>query len=736
MKRIISILLSLILLSGICGCTDEKVTSSSNENSNPTSSESYGKEEIISSEPNNNTSQNTDDKPLQIPNNSFETLIEESDGVQQIPIPGTENWSNDPDAYVLSVSNESIGNFSYYGWYVTESMSANYAKMTETQKKQYLEYIFEGEQCNYISLMVDSRFYYQSEETGFDIEYFKEQMCLGDGGLLDEFIKKDIPIFACLRAIPKWMQDKKPFWLQKKYADTFAQSIANMVYDLRIECGLNIVNVGIGDEPDGMSGDWDSRNVSHFHDVLPLITKYLKANGMGDVGIIGPETCVISHKWLNTLRSNPNTLNNLFAFSGHNFNLGGVNDLLFNTTRVLNKPLFITSMGILDEHTVAGNFLTVNENGEETIADYYTAMRNISPLLNNINKGANLITMWSPSVAIENITRLDVMPPNFYHIFYNENGEVFEKNLATSATYYYYSQALNTVKPGSKIYQCSNDKDGTMGASFENYIINATAGINPDGTWGINIFNKTDSTIAKPYADQAYAPKPQAERTIIVNLDIKGLYGTGSKEFKMYSTNTSGGYNEELGTVTLVDGRGTVEVFPLELLSLRSVESIKLNNKPMAIKQVIKRLNIAYVDNNYMVASGEKQNLMEAPKLVYYNDYANCGIKFNIKDFASIIGAKYEIVGNTVTVFNDTGYLKFIVGDKLVKYSGNIDGTFQLPDKMSLIKGEYYFELTDTMSGNIGKIFGIHYTQYENTGLVVVGETDIVNLGRFSQLFK
>jgi len=660
---------------------------------------------------------------------------EEADEGQNISVPGTENWSSDPNAYILTVSNESIGNFGYYGWYVTSGILSVYKKMTALQKKQYLEYMFEGEGCNYAALIVDQRFYYQSEETGFDIEHFKEQMSVGEGGLLDEFAKRKTPIFATIGSIPKWMRGKNS-WLQEKYTDAFARAIANMVYDLRVDCGLNVVNVGIGDEPDGMGGDTKSENISHYPSVLPKVKKYLKACGMENVGIIGAETCNIGQKWLNVLRSNDNSWNNLFAYSGHDFGFGGVTADLFNSTRITNKPLFVTSMGILNEHTVAGNFLEVTKGGVETVADYYTAIRNISPLLNNINMGANAITMWAPLTEVASITRLDAVPPNFYHIFYNSSGEVFKNNFATSATYYYYSQALNTVKPGAKIYQCSTDKEDTMGGSFEKYTMNAAAAVNKDGTWGINIFNKTDSEVAAPYADMPYAPIPQAARTITVNLDIKGLYGTGAKKFTMYSSNTAGSFCEGIGTVTLVDGRGTVEVFPLELLSLRSVDSIGLNNKPKAIKQEIKNLNIAYVGSNYMLSSGKKTPFRSTPQMVYYNDYKDCGVKFNIKDFAALIGVECTVSGKTVTVFNESGTLVFTVGERNARYSGNIEGAMLLPEKVSAVNGEYFFELTDTFAGSISEIFKIKYTQYKSTGLAVVGKTDVVNLGRFSALFN
>ena len=400
MKRIIALSLSLVLLFGICGCSNKKGNSSENEQPTESiSSDSVKKDESENTNSNvgNEQSSNSSNENVNVNNNSNVSSNDSNEEnsndnvVQNIQTPGTENWSTDPNAYVLSVSNESIGNFSYYGWYVTDTMFATYNKMTDEHKEKFLEYMFEGEQVNYIAVNVDASFYYQSEETGFDIRTFKEQKSHKKGGLLEEFANRKIPMFVTLTKVPNWMKKGEPYWLQEKYVDTFSRAIANMVYDLRIECGLNIINVAIGDEPDSLSGSSDSRNLAHYTDVLPLINKYLEKYGMQDVCITGPETCNISSKWLNTLRSSKDAWSNLSVFSGHDFGTGLLNTKIFNASRVTNKPVFVTSCGILNEHTVAGSFLGVNNKGQETISDYYTSMRNISALLNNINMGANEI---------------------------------------------------------------------------------------------------------------------------------------------------------------------------------------------------------------------------------------------------------------------------------------------------------------------------------------------------------
>lgn len=748
MKKCLAIILSICILLGICGCAgNTPATSSKDKDKTQTSSVSSDVNEDNNSSDETDDSSDTsskDDSNEQQSNNSENNNnnsnndFDESETTNKITIavPGTENWSDADDALTLTVSNETIGKFNYFGWFITETLSLYYQDLSKQQKEQFCKYVFEDEKVNYIALFVDCNFYYQSKETGTDIRHFMESWMVGQDSLIDQVIKRKIPVFVSMNKTPAWMRGTSGLWLKEGLEDDYARAVSNMVYDLHTEVGLNVVNVGLGDEPDTMVGNENSSCVAHYNKVMPLTRKYLDQKGYKNVGIIGPETCVVRPKWLNVLQSDKNIWDNLFGFSGHDFNTGLVTGTLLNQTRVANKPLFISSIGVLDEHTVAGDFFTVNKKGMDTIADYYTAMRNTSTLLNDINQGANVITLWQPLAYATSVSGLDGIAPNFYHIYADPTYELFSKGFATSANFDYYSQILQTVEPGSQIYQCSNDKEGTMGGSFTDYTLNANAGRNPDGTWGINIFNKTDSTIAAPHKDKPYAIIPQPAKTITVNIDIVGLYGTGEQQFKMYSANTAGGVKEDLGTITLVDGRGYVEVYPSEVLSLRSVKSIDLNNKPLVITEVIKKLNVAYAGEKYMLQNGKKVTLNSALELKYYEDFRTSAIKYEAEDFAKIIGAEYEISGKTVKIYNEHVTLTINADDNLAKYTGEKMGSVMFSEKAEYKNGKMYIVVSDTLIGTLNDIFDAKINQYSGTGLVIVGETNVVNLGRFSKLFQ
>ena len=752
MKKFLAIILSICILICVCGCGASKtpVKPSKDKDKKPTSSISSTVDEEDNSSDESEDSSDTsseDDgytgnnkKPNNNNNGGINNDFDESETTDKITIkvPGTENWSDAADAMTLTVSNESIGKFNYYGWFVTEYLSEQYLGFTDEQKELFCKYVFDEGRVNYIALFVDCNFYYQSKETGTDITHFIESWHVGEGkgSLIDEIIKRKIPVFASLNRTPAWMRGQSPLWLKEGLEDDYARAVSNMVYDLHTEVGLNIVNVGLGDEPDTMVGNENSSCVTHYTKVMPLTRKYLDEKGYKKVGIIGPETCVVRSKWANVLQDDKNIWDNLFGFSGHDFNTGLVTGSLLNQTRAANKPLFISSIGVLDEHTVAGDFFTTNKNGNDTIADYYTAMRNTSTLLNDINQGANVVTVWEPYTTTSSVSALDGIPPNFKHLYFDPTYDLFTKGIASSANYEYFTQILQTVEPGATIYQCSNNKEGTMGGSFTDYTLNANAGRNSDGTWGINIFNKTDSTIALPHRDKPYAIIPQPAKTITVNLDIVGLYGTGEQQFKMYSANTAGGVKEDLGTITLVDGRGYVEVYPSEVISLRSVKSIDLNNKPLVITEVIKSLNIAYEGKDYALINGQKVSLNSALEIKYYDDYRTSAIKYEVEDFAKLIGVQCEISGTTVKLYNERASMTINANDALVKYTGEKMGSFMLAEKTEFKNGKMYIVVNGTVVGVLKEVLGAKINQYSESGLLVVGDSKVINIGRFTKLFQ
>ena len=141
MKKFIAIILSICILIGVCGCAGNKpanpskdkdktpsssVVTDTNDDNNSSdesdnSSDTSSKDETDKQQSDNET----DD------NDSIDFDEDETTSNITIKVPGTENWSDAADALTLTVSNETIGKFNHFGWFITELVSEFYMSLSK-----------------------------------------------------------------------------------------------------------------------------------------------------------------------------------------------------------------------------------------------------------------------------------------------------------------------------------------------------------------------------------------------------------------------------------------------------------------------------------------------------------------------------------------------------------------------------------------------------------------------------
>lgn len=655
--------------------------------------------------------------------------------------PGTENWSTAEDAVILTVDNETTHTNDYYGWYLTEATNEQYLSMSKADKERFLHYLFDEEKVNMFAFLFNTKLYYPNDKAGFDISYFKQQWHIGKGSLLEEAMKRGITLFMCPTiGVPAYMRGVNVYspytgqtlrrGLDPKYAPDLGKVYANMVYDLYKDCGLKISFVGTSDEP-----DFGTMTVEALAEVIKSMRKALDSMGLKSTKIASVETTNFAPRWYKYLRNDKECWNALGAFTGHDFTVGNISQEFADMVHADGKYIMSTSSGILDEVTVMGDYLEYDENDKPIINDYFTAVRNLSSYLNDTNLCVSAYTAWLPMIGADTLANLDSIAPNFYHLFYNKTGELLGDTIATSANFNYYAQALKTVSPGAAIFPCSNNVDGRMAGSFEKSQLCANAGMNKDGSWGINILNKTDSDIA-----YSFNFKTQPGKKITVNLDILGLYGTGTQIFDVYSCATDGTAQKRVGTVTLVDGRGYTEVYPFELVSLRSRQKIGINYQASQTENVTKGANILYYGHNTALLNGVKTRLAATPALTVDDTFT--GTLLTVKDLATVLGATYERDGKNVYIHLGDAMLSFIIGSSDVKYVGEISGSARMDIKAYEKNGEVYILLSKSLASAINSAFPVHFTQYAGAGLIVVytsgeaPENPVINLKRFTKLFS
>jgi hypothetical protein len=149
------------------------------------------------------------------------------------------------------------------------------------------------------------------------------------------------------------------------------------------------------------------------------------------------------------------------------------------------------------------------------------------------------------------------------------------------AKFFYLRELAKTVTVGSQVHLCSTDRTQAPSTWMECTYgpmtpITATAALQPDGRWGLIVFN-TSSDRKQPEQDYGFVAHPPT--TFDVTFDVPKLAGAGTQAFTARKITPQ---REELDLpgLTMQDGRITVRgLKPEEMVSLRSVGVAALKNR-------------------------------------------------------------------------------------------------------------------------------------------------------------
>ncbi len=654
--------------------------------------------------------------------------------------PGTENWSDSKDALTIVVDNEVSHTWDHYGLYFTHPSSLKYTMLTDEDRETIDKLIFDDLNVGMVGVNFPLTDYHTTEEFGYYVQNFGETLGIGDGSLLDGAIERDLLLDICASAhIPAYMLEEGK--LKDEYLEKYAQMLARAVYDLKEYYDLDVKLMGTGDEPDLSNAIRD--------DQMPVIVKtmrqYLDKYGLVNTVIASNETANLAlNNGLHELRQDQDAWDALGAISGHDFNTGVVTKLLSQAQSAWNKPMYSTSSGYDGYDEKIGDWLKRDADGIMSVEDYMKAIQNSSAILTDMNLGASgYLTFNAVSPADTSATAATT---DFSLVYFDIVGGMgLGDTYAISANYKYTKQINNTIGQNATIYKSymvtedgidwMTERDNWSRDQFNEKVAFST-GHNSDGTWGINILNKTDDDIYASMTSQSM--KPMAGETLTINLDVRSLYGTGVQEFEMWSITPQSTISEMVGTFTLVDGRGTIEVFPFELMSLRSVNSIDDNFVADEYEDLFANAGVFYMGYDFAYIRGEKVDLKVAPSRENTSANGWC-TKIALEDFATMIGGTYSRKGDTITVACEWDTFTFEVGDTFMKHGG---GTAIIPS-VKEESGVPMLTLTDLLLTTISKQTGYEFEDIGTAiGLIMIQydeydmDTPITNLSRLTSRFE
>ena len=130
-----------------------------------------------------------------------------------------------------------------------------------------------------------------------------------------------------------------------------------------------------------------------------------------------------------------------------------------------------------------------------------------------------------------------------------------DNQLIIHLKYWYFKNVMNTFDYGSIFRHSTSDVDGEMNAQKAGLV--AAAAQNPDKSWTIGLVN------------QSGLKRRPSQDTYTADVYVEELQNAGPLHFKGQSSTASDHYLN-IGSYTMVNGHLTINVKPLELITLRS----------------------------------------------------------------------------------------------------------------------------------------------------------------------
>ncbi len=205
-----------------------------------------------------------------------------------------------------------------------------------------------------------------------------------------------------------------------------------------------------------------------------------------------------------------------------------------------------------------------SDNGSEEPGNSARAVSLSARFLNDMN---HRVTHWIHFLGFET----DDPKDNATRII-SYSAEPFKTTVYQK--YYTYQQLADTFDVGAIFRASQSSSEGDMNWTYglKPRVIAATA-VNPDGSWGVGIANYTaDSFLGvQGWGDDKWNTEQGGHtpgQTFPVTIRIDELKDKGDLKFEVHRSNDAA-QNAKAPPVTMKNGEVTVEVAPLELVTLR-----------------------------------------------------------------------------------------------------------------------------------------------------------------------
>ncbi len=328
----------------------------------------------------------------------------------------------------------------------------------------------------------------------------------------------------------------------------YAALLAGFIRQFQDKTGILINNTGVLNEP-------NDRPVRFSNAQWPLVIKDLRAaldtRGLQAVGIVAPESAncgADAYAVVDAIKADPAAWNALAGIATHSYNNAATPEM---AARTRNKSYWITEAGGITDT-------------DEDAGDAAQAASLASRLLNDVNHG---VTHWQFFIGAEQadphgntgrILKYDVAP----------------FRLTILQKYYVLKQLSETFDLGAAFRHSRSSLEGEMTYTYgKKPRLTAAAARNPDGSWGIGLSNYTAPPFrdADDPADFALHNSGYHAQSFSATVRVPELKNVPTLRFIVHRSG-SGLKDARAESLVMHQGRLTVEIAPLELVTLRSAD--------------------------------------------------------------------------------------------------------------------------------------------------------------------
>lgn len=398
---------------------------------------------------------------------------------------------------------------------------------------------------------------FQAEPGAHDISDFRARYI--DSNLIADAQAQGVTnILLGPDAMPAHLKAKREgggadYALRDDSIEAYGAVIADFIKQVRDEAGVVITATGVQNEPN----DLDRISPEQMPRVIKALRAALDARGLKQVQIIGPEAANVDGIFYDTLdriKADAEAWKALDGIASHSYGMAATDEAAKRIAGAGGenlKPYWQTES---------------SANGAEAPGDAIQAASLAARFLSDMN---HRVTHWVHFLGFEapdpndNATRI---------IAYQAaplRPVVFQK-------YFYYRQLARTFDVGAAFRQSQSSLEGEMTWTYgPKPRVTVAAARNPDGSWGIGLSNFTAP-------DFLEVPKENnggdffngyRARTFEVTVEVPELAQAGTMRFELRRSNAT--INDQAQQIVLMkNGRATVTLNPLDLVTLRSVQAL------------------------------------------------------------------------------------------------------------------------------------------------------------------